>query len=445
MNQLWSFGKQLTAALDLGKKITVSESDLYSSVLHELAFYLSRLTKNLLVSSEILMRLAFEVGMEKEDIAEMILAQKREFDELVRERIKNYSHTKEKKAQTKWERFYPIRLALDYLEPVDLVKLLSLDKKTRALFKNKVYRTIYYNFGEKITSKQRFQTWWNILEVDDLKLDYKELHKEYQELPEDKSIRSVEEVIQIDVARSFNKHPDSNPTVLRELLESYATYDKEVSYCQGMNYMMGFLHINTLDADRSFKAFVRMMEKFMKGLFDNEFKQLKIYFFKFNRILELYAPDLAEHFKKEKVEPSYFIPSWFITGFASTFQYAKKSQLLEKIWDFFILDGNKVIFKTALLIILNYKKELLEMKFDKILGFLGELGREELFNNIQYLKVKNGEIPVEEAHRDYAFIANYEKLMKKTHLTKQLLKTFDNDHDVLESRMGRLLNPNKKK
>jgi len=80
-------------------------------------------------------------------------------------------------------------------------------------------------------------------------------------------------------------------------LESYATYDKEVSYCQGMNYMMGFLHINTLDADRSFKAFVRMMEKFMKGLFDNEFKQLKIYFFKFNRILELYAPDLAEHFK----------------------------------------------------------------------------------------------------------------------------------------------------
>jgi len=46
-----------------------------------------------------------------------------------------------------------------------------------------------------------------------LKLDYKELHKEYQELPEDKSIRSVEEVIQIDVARSFNKHPDSNPTV----------------------------------------------------------------------------------------------------------------------------------------------------------------------------------------------------------------------------------------
>jgi len=61
--------------------------------------------------------------------------------------------------------------------------------------------------------------------------------------------------------------------------------------------MMGFLHINTLDPDRSFKAFVRVMERFMKGLFDDGFKLLKTYFFKFNRVLELYAPDLAEHFK----------------------------------------------------------------------------------------------------------------------------------------------------
>jgi len=61
--------------------------------------------------------------------------------------------------------------------------------------------------------------------------------------------------------------------------------------------MMGFLYINTQDPDRSFKAFVKIMDKFLKGLFDNEFKLLKLYFFKFTRILELYAPDLAQHFK----------------------------------------------------------------------------------------------------------------------------------------------------
>jgi len=85
------------------------------------------------------------------------------------------------------------------------------------------------------------------------------------------------------------------------------------------------------------------------------------------------------------------------------------------------------------------------MKFDKILNFLGELGREEIFSNTQYWKIRNGEIQVDQTNKDYNFIVNYEKLMKKTHLTKQLLKTFDNDFDVLETRMGRLLNPQKKK
>lgn len=60
MNKLWSFGKQFAAALDIGKKVGMSESEIYSSVLQELAFYLSRLTKNIVIASEILMRLAFE-------------------------------------------------------------------------------------------------------------------------------------------------------------------------------------------------------------------------------------------------------------------------------------------------------------------------------------------------------------------------------------------------
>lgn len=60
---------------------------------------------------------------------------------------------------------------------------------------------------------------------------------------------------------------------------------------------MGFLYINTQDPELSFKIFVKLMDNFMKGIFDDDFKQLKLYFFKFTRLIELYAPDLAEHFK----------------------------------------------------------------------------------------------------------------------------------------------------
>ena len=84
---------------------------------------------------------------------------------------------------------------------------------------------------------------------------------------------------------------------MQDLLKSYAAYDKKISYCQGMNYVMGFLYINTQDPEASFKIFVSIMDRFMKGIFDDDFKQLKLYFFKFTRLLELYAPELAEHFR----------------------------------------------------------------------------------------------------------------------------------------------------
>ena len=168
--------------------------------------------------SEILKSI-IRVGIEKEDISDLILVQKREFDEIVRERIKYYPYTKNKKAQNKWNTFYPIHLALDYLEPKDLVKLLTLNKTTRNLFKKKVYRTVFFNYSEQLTQQQRFQIWWNILEVDEMTLNYKELTKEFKEISNDKSLRSVEEVIQIDVARSFNKHANCDPKVIFFLTE----------------------------------------------------------------------------------------------------------------------------------------------------------------------------------------------------------------------------------
>ena len=88
---------------------------------------------------------------------------------------------------------------------------------------------------------------------------------------------------------------------------------------------------------------------------------------------------------------------------------------------------------------------MLDMKFDRILHFLSDLCKEELFTNEKYWKIVKGEIPVEEAKKEYEFIRNFESKMKNTHLTRQLLKTFDKDYEVLEIRIGKLLNLNKKR
>ena len=58
-----------------------------------------------------------------------------------------------------------------------------------------------------------------------------------------KVISNVEEVIQMDVQRSFTKMKSVDPTVLTNILKTYAFFNPEIEYCQGMNFVAGFLFI----------------------------------------------------------------------------------------------------------------------------------------------------------------------------------------------------------
>lgn len=147
-----------------------------------------------------------------------------------------------------------------------------------------------------------------------MKIDFDEVLEEYLKTNE-KFTTKYDNVIKLDVPRSFTNHKDMNPQVsstilniishyykiLEELLRRYALLDKDVSYCQGMNYIMGFILINLKDANVTFKSFIRVMDWYLKALFENEFKLLKVYFFKFNRMIELYIPELAAHFKANNI------------------------------------------------------------------------------------------------------------------------------------------------
>ncbi len=70
------------------------------------------------------------------------------------------------------------------------------------------------------------------------------------------SIKSVEEVIILDVARSAHNMPGVDPTVLTDILKAYAFYNKEIEYCQGMNFIAGFLLMVLKNEETAFKAMV---------------------------------------------------------------------------------------------------------------------------------------------------------------------------------------------
>ena len=89
-----------------------------------------------------------------------------------------------------------------------------------------------------------------------------------REVAENSVPSAIEEIITLDVNRSLHNHGEYlNPTILHSLLRTYAYFHKDISYCQGMNYIAGYLYIKTRDEQEAYRIFEYLMEVRFKELF----------------------------------------------------------------------------------------------------------------------------------------------------------------------------------
>ena len=81
-----------------------------------------------------------------------------------------------------------------------------------------------------------------------------------------------------------------DPTVLTNILKTYSFFNPEIEYCQGMNFVAGFLFICKAllfsliivfrDEEKSFKALQEIIEvNDMAELFNQELPRLKLFFY----------------------------------------------------------------------------------------------------------------------------------------------------------------------
>ena len=82
-----------------------------------------------------------------------------------------------------------------------------------------------------------------------------------------------------------------DPTVLINILKSYAFFNPEVEYCQGMNFIAGYLYLVFKDEETSFKALQEMIDKFnMQELFNSDLPKLKLFFYQMDRLVSICLP-----------------------------------------------------------------------------------------------------------------------------------------------------------
>ena len=179
---------------------------------------------------------------------------------------------------------------------LELKTFLYLNKQCNKTFMKKVYKqALIYELDTDKLNKKRTFLWKKLLQVDADQKDYyafrdkvnskSDMDRRFEDDGETYQCQtlksSVSELIAMDVQRSFHSFRHIvKPEILNNILKTYAFFNPEIEYCQGMNFVAGFLFLVFRDEQLSFKALMRVAEIFdMSHLYKKELPKLKLFFY----------------------------------------------------------------------------------------------------------------------------------------------------------------------
>lgn len=239
--------------------------------------------------------------------------------------------------------------------------------------------------------------------------------------------QSVYEEIERDLCRTYPRHrlfdskiidgggadraaESQGVASLRRVLRAYAELDSDTQYCQGMNSVAALLIVHvcdddTIDAARRsvndpmpikrsindeiggrqpknrldgsaeedafwlFVAALRAPRTNLRDLYGpgmvGACKALRV----FNTLLERINPKLHAHLAEQNCYPDMFATHWIVTIFAAQFPFA----LVARVWDMFLAEGWKPVYRVAVALVAAYEAQLLAKDFEQLLIFLRQL------------------------------------------------------------------------
>ncbi|XP_069387314.1 TBC1 domain family member 2A isoform X2 [Paralichthys olivaceus] len=165
--------------------------------------------------------------------------------------------------------------------------------------------------------------------------------------------------IQLDLHRTLttNQHfsSPSSPTLqqLRRILLAFSWQNPAIGYCQGLNRLAAIALLVLQSEEDAFWCLVSVVETIMpqdyytKNLVSSQADQRV-----FKDFLAEKLPRLASHFDNHGVDVSLITFNWFLVVFVESLP----SDILLPLWDTFLYEGTKVIFRYALALF-KYKED----------------------------------------------------------------------------------------
>nr|XP_019934881.1 PREDICTED: TBC1 domain family member 2B [Paralichthys olivaceus] len=170
--------------------------------------------------------------------------------------------------------------------------------------------------------------------------------------------------IELDLLRTLpnNKHY-SSPSAggiqkLRNVLMAFSWRNPDIGYCQGLNRLAA-IALLYLEQEDAFWSLIAIVEVFMprdyytKTLLGSQVDQRV-----FKDLMWEKLPRLHTHFEQHKVDFSLITFNWFLVVFVDSVV----SDILFKIWDAFLYEGPKIIFRSALALFKYKEEEFLKLQ-----------------------------------------------------------------------------------
>ncbi|XP_055367173.1 USP6 N-terminal-like protein isoform X2 [Betta splendens] len=241
----------------------------------------------------------------------------------------------------------------------------------------KLVRRIY----KGIPLQLRGEVWCLLLDIPKIREEKKDFYEKLKARARGLSpdVRQID----LDVNRTYRDHImfmhryDVKQQALFHVLTAYSMYNTEVGYCQGMSQITALLLIYMNEED-AFWALVKLLsghKHAMHGFFVPGFPKLMRFQEHHDRILKKTMPKLKHHLDNQEVFTSLYTLKWFFQCFLDRTPFT----LTLRIWDIYILEGERVLPAMSYTILKMHKRHLMKLSMEELVEFLQETLSKDFF------------------------------------------------------------------
>ncbi|KAM4672289.1 USP6 N-terminal-like protein isoform 3-T3 [Amazona ochrocephala] len=341
-----------------------------------------------------------KTGADAEQDAAIKLAQERA------EIVAKYDRGREGAQIEPWEdadyRLYKVTDRFGFLHPEELPvhdaaiekqKHLEIERTTKWLkmlkswekYKNseKFHRRIY----KGIPLQFRGQVWSLLLDIPKMKEEMKDFYNKLKCHARGSSpdIRQID----LDVNRTYRDHImfrdryGVKQQSLFHVLAAYSVYNTEVGYCQGMSQITALL-LMYMNEEDAFWALVKLFsgpKHAMHGFFVPGFPKLLRYQEHHDKVLKKFLTKLKEHLDSQDISTSFYTTKWFFQCFLDRTPF----MLSLRIWDIYILEGERILTAMSYTILKLHKRQLMKLQMEELVEFLQDTLAKNFFYEDDYV------------------------------------------------------------